>query len=94
MLKQIKFGNDICECVDLFFKEKEGRNLLGGHLTDINLLEQGVPQGNIISPFIFFKILVEILLIKITKSKHIKGIQMSGKECKAQTIADDTTLTI
>ena len=37
---------------------------------------------------------VEILLIKMTKSKNIKGVQMDGEECKAQTFADDTTLTI
>ena len=66
---------------------------MGGHLTDRILLEQGVPQGDIISPFIFI-IAVEILLIKITKSRHIKGIPLGKDECKGQTFADDTTLTI
>ena len=63
-----------------------------GHLADKIQLEQRVPQGYIIFPFIFI-IAVEILLIKITKSKNIKGVTMDGKESKAQTFADDTTLT-
>ena len=50
---------------------------MGGHLTGNILLEQEVSQGDIISPFIFIRA-VEILLIKITKSKKIKGVQMDG----------------
>ena len=73
--------------------DREGRILLNGHLTDIIPLEQGAPQGNIISPFIFI-IVVEILLIKITKSKIMKGVKMDEEECKAQTFADDTTCLI
>ena len=67
--------------------------LMGGTLTERILLKQGVPQGDIISPFIFI-IVVEILLIKITKSKHIKGLPLGESEIRAQTFADDTTLTI
>ena len=78
---------------NLFFKDREGTILLGGHLTDKIWLEQVVPQGDIISPSIFISA-IEILLIKITKSKNINGVKMDGKECKAQTSADDTTLTI
>ena len=66
---------------------------MDGHLTDKITLEQGVPQGDIISPFILIKV-VEILLIKITKIKNIKGIQTGGKECKVQTFADDNTILI
>ena len=63
---------------------------MDGHLTEKILLEQGVPQGDIISPYIFI-ISVEILLIKITQSKNIKGVKIGKKECRAQTFADDTT---
>ena len=66
---------------------------MDGHLTDKIYLQQGVPQGDIISPFIFI-IAVEILLIKITKSKNIQGVIIGGKECRAQTFADDTTILI
>jgi hypothetical protein len=67
--------------------------LMGSHLTKTIFLKQGVPQGDIISPFIFI-IIVEILLIKITKSKHIMGLKLGSGEIRAQTFADDTTLTI
>ena len=66
---------------------------MDGHLTEKIHLEQGVPQGDIISPYIFI-IAVEILLIKITTSKNIKGVKIGKKECKAQTFADDTTILI
>ena len=66
---------------------------MDGHLSDKIHLEQGVPQGDIISPYIFI-IAVEILLIKITKSKNIQGVKIGKKECKAQTFADDTTILI
>ena len=62
---------------------------MGGHLT----VEIQLKQCDIIFPFILI-IAVEILLIKTTKSKNIKGVQMDGKEFNAQTCADDTTLTI
>ena len=83
---------DICDWIHLLFNNREGWILLNGRLTDKILLKQGVPQGDIISPFIFI-IAVETLLIKITKSKNIEGVKMDGELCKAQTLADDTTLT-
>ena len=76
-----------------FLKRQGGRILLGGYLTYKILLEQGFPKGDMISSNIFI-IAVEVLLIKITKSKHIKSIQMADKECSDQTIADDTSLLI
>ena len=49
---------------------------------------------DIISPFIFI-VAVEILFIKITRSRHIKGIKLqTEEEIKAQTFADDTSLLI
>ena len=51
VLRKLNFGNDICDWVKLFFNE--GRILMDGHLTDKITLEQGMPQGHIISPFIF-----------------------------------------
>ena len=52
-----------------------------GHLTDKISLEQGVPQGDIISPFIFI-VAVELLLKKITKSKNIQGVKIGDQECR------------
>ena len=47
-----KFGKYICDWVNLFFKYREWRILLGGKLTDRNILEQGVSKGDIIPPVI------------------------------------------
>ena len=53
---------------EYFFFNREGRILMDGHLTDKILLEQGITQGDIISPHIFI-IAVEILLIKTHSQK-------------------------
>ena len=37
----------------LFFDKREALILLGGHLSKKIILEQGVPQGDVISPYIF-----------------------------------------
>ena len=94
VMEGLNFGQDMIAWVRLFLTERVDHPLLGGHLTLKILLEQGVPQGDIISPFIFI-IAVEILLIKITKSRHIKGIKLqTEEEIRAQTFADDTSLLI
>ena len=54
-------------------------------------LEQGVPQGDVISPYIFI-LVVEILLIKINFTSHLKGINYSKTESRSETFADDTTI--
>ena len=93
-LKEVNFREDLIDWVKLFLNEIIAHVLLGGHLTLKILSEKGVPQGDIISPFIFI-IAVEILLIKITKSRHIKGIKLqTEEEIRAQTFADDTSLLI
>ena len=50
-----------------------------GELTKRILLEQGVPQGLVVSPYIFI-LAVELLLIKINKTKLIQGINYAQKE--------------
>ena len=50
VLKKFNFGKDICDWINHFFNDRQGRILLNGHLTDKILLKQGVPQGEIISP--------------------------------------------
>ena len=87
-MEGLNFGKDTIDWVRLFLTERIAHLLLGGHLTLKILLEKGVPQGDIISPFIFI-IAVEILLIKITKSRHI-----TEEEIRAQTFADDTSVLI
>ena len=65
--------------------------LMGGHLSKKILLEQGVPQGDVISPYIFI-VAVEVLLIKLTNTKLITGITFGCSEGRAETFADDTRI--
>ena len=67
--------------------------MLGGHLTAKIILEQGVPQGDVISPYIFI-LMVEILLIKINYTKNLKGITFATMESRSETFADDTTIIV
>ena len=69
----------------IFFSNKEAYILLGGELTNKILLEQGVPQGDVVSPYIFI-LAVEILLIKINHTKNIKGITYAKKESRSETL--------
>ena len=66
VLESFNLGPDMIGWVTLFFKERVAMILMGGTLTEQILLRQGVPQGDIISPFIFI-IVVEILLSKSQK---------------------------
>ena len=90
-LKTLGFGPDIITWISTFLKNREAQILLGGHLTECINLEQGVPQGDVISPYLFI-MMVEILLLKITSTKNITGITYATKESRAETFADDTTL--
>ena len=90
-LKTLGFGPDIITWISTFLRNRDAQILLGGHFTDCINLEQGVPQGDVISPYLFI-VMVEILLIKITTTKNITGITYATKESRAETFADDTTL--
>ena len=52
-----------------------------------------MPQAHIISPYLVI-LMVEGLLMKITKSKNIKGIVYTISEAKAEAFADNTILFI
>ena len=72
------FGSDIISWIDLFFGEREAQILLGGHMTENIHLRQGVPQGDIIYPYIFI-LMVEILLLKINYTTHLKKWKAEAK---------------
>ena len=90
-LTLLGFGPDIVKWITLFFNNREAQILMGGHMSDIIKLEQGVPQGDVISPYVFI-LMVEILLIKINHTKNITGITYAKKESRSETFADDTTI--
>jgi hypothetical protein len=52
--------------------------------------EKGVPQGDVLSPYIF----MEFLLMKITHTSTIEGIKFVRTESRAETYADDITIII
>ena len=88
-LKMFNFGQSIRRWISLFFSNREAYILLGGELTKKILLEQGVPQGDVVSPYIFI-LAVEIFLIKIIHTKNIKEITYAKKEFRLESFADDT----
>ena len=87
------FGPSIWKWVSLFFSNREAYILLGGELTKRILLEQGVPQGDVVLPYIFI-LAVELLLIKINNTKLIQGINYAQKESRSEAFADDTSICI
>ena len=91
VLSMYGFGESICNWIDKFFSNRDAAVLMKGNFSDRILLGQGVPQGDIISPYIFV-LAVEILLIKINFTKHIKGILFAKHESRSETFADDTSI--
>ena len=67
--------------------------MMDGFMGEKITLEQGVPQGDVLSPYIF-NITVEFLLMKITHISSIEGIKFARMESRAETYADDTTIII
>jgi hypothetical protein len=57
------------------------------------LLEQWVPHGDVISPYIF-TVAAEILLIQITYTRNLIGITFGCVEGRSETFANDTTIYI
>ena len=92
-LKTFNFGPSFRAWVKLFFNNRETYLLMHGYMEEKITLEQGVPQGDILSPLIF-NIVVELLLLKIGYTKRIHGVILPGGEARAEAYADDTTIGI
>ena len=84
------FGQSIRRWISLFFSNREAYILLGGELTKKILLEQGIPQGDVISPFVILA--GEIFLIKINHTKNLRGITHAKNEFRSETFADDASI--
>ena len=82
-LKMYGFGDSIRKWIRLFFDKREALILLGGHLSKKIILEQGVPQGDVISPYIFL-LCVEILALKIKFTKKLNGVIFAEKRGPCQ----------
>ena len=92
-MKLLNFGDTFKNWVLLFLKKRETYLLLKGHMEEKILLEQGVPQGELLSPYIF-NICVEILLLKITKTVQLEGVTFAKGEARCEAYADDTTIVV
>ena len=92
-LKLFGFGENIGKWISTFFNKRTAFILSGGHQSKNITLHQGVPQGDILSPYIFL-LAVEVLLIKINHSMNIEGIRYAKTESRSETFADDTTIFI
>ena len=81
-LHLLNFGDDFKKWVQLFFQNRETYLLLDGHMGEKITLEQGVPQGDVLSPYIF-NIAVEFLLLKITHTNTLEGVKFARWEYRA-----------
>lgn len=79
--KMIKLGIPplLCKLIQNFLKQRSFRIRLGGHLTDEFQMENGMPQGSVLSPTLF-----NLYVHDIPKSKNLTITQF----------ADDTTVHI
>ena len=92
-LKNFGFGENMRNWIKTFFSSREAYVMVNGHMSTTFRLQQGVPQGDVVSPYIFL-LMVEILLIKITKTKNIIGVNYAKYEDRASGFADDCTFFI
>ena len=81
-LKMFNFGQSIWKWVSLFFCNREAYILLGGELTKKILLEQGVPQGDVVLPYVFI-LAVELLLTYATY--EVKHLWMAHRYVSSET---------
>merc|ERR1712002_59874 len=88
VLKMYGFGESIRKWIRIFFNKREAVILLGGHLSEKIFLRQGVPQGDVISPYIFLMV-VEFLSIKINYTKNLTGVVFAKNEARSEFFADD-----
>ena len=72
-LQALNFGPSFRNWVKLFLNDRATYLLMNGFMEEKIELQQGVPQGDILSPLIF-NIVVEFLLLKIGYSNHITGV--------------------
>ena len=92
-LKVFGFGENMRNWINTFFSSREANVVVNGHMSSTFRLQQGVPHGNVVSPYIFL-LMVEILQIKITKTKNLKGVNYAKFEDRASGFADDCTFFI
>ena len=67
-MKLFGFSDSILNWISHFYDGRDVCIMMRGNLTDRIFLKRGVPQGDILSPYVFI-LMVKILLIKINFTK-------------------------
>ena len=89
-LEAFNFAPDFIRWVKIFFKNIESCVINNGLMSDYFTLEQGVRQGDPLSPYLFV-VAIESLAIAIRKNPAIRGIMIGNEETKLLQYADDMT---
>lgn len=92
-LEELNFGPSFRSWVKLFFNDRVTYLIMNGYMEEKIELQQGVPQGDILSPLIF-NIVVEMLLLKVGFSDSLEGVFFPIGESRVEAYADDTTIGI
>ena len=89
-LKAFNFGPDLIQWVRTFYQNIQSCVINNGLASDYFALEQGVRQGDPLSPYPFL-LAIETLAISIRENPEIDGIKIGESETKLLQYADDTT---
>ena len=82
-LEALNFGPSFRSWVKLFFNDRVTYLLMNGFMEEKIELQQGVPQGDILSPLVF-NIVVEILLLKVGYTVNLEGVFFPTGESMAE----------
>ena len=66
---------------------------MNGFLSDLFQTQCGVPQGDVLSPFLYI-LIAEVFAISVRSDPEIKGIPVNNILHKISQYADDTSLTV
>ena len=77
--------------IKLFYTDISSCVQNNGWSSDFFTLSRGVRQGCPLSPYLFI-LCAEVLGNAIRRDEEIRGIKISGTECKLSQYADDTTM--
>ena len=90
-LKYFNFGTSLVTWIKLFHTDISSCVQNNGWSSDFFTLSRGVRQGCPLSPYLFI-LCAEVLGNAIRRDEEIRGIKISGTECKLSQYADDTTM--
>jgi len=90
-IEYFNFGTSLVTWIKLFYTDISSCVQNNGWSSDFFTLSRGVRQGCLLSPYLFI-LCAEVLGNAIRRDEGIRGIKISGAECKLSQYADDTTM--